>query len=88
MKLGRLMNAKLPRTFAGLISALMVVAVGLIPGTAMASSPPWFVTYNYGITAYGYQLISMDIQYCDGTAQHAQFGYGVITHVETQSYTC
>ncbi|MGH6617348.1 hypothetical protein [Sphingomonas sp.] len=89
MKLGRLMIAKkLPRTFAGLIAALMVFGAGLVPGTALAFSPPSAATFNYGMTAYGYQLISIDTVFCDGTFQHAQFLFGVITYTETQTYTC
>lgn len=88
MQFGKLMSALRNLKAASLLSALVLVGGGLVPGTAMAHGAPRMALIHYGNTAYGYQLISIETFFCDVDYQFSPFLYGQITYTETQNFGC
>lgn len=88
MKFGKLKSAMTRMKVASLLSALVLVGAGMAPGTALAHGPVRTGLIHYGITAYGYQLISVETFFCDGDYQLSPFLSGQITYTETQNFDC
>lgn len=82
------MIAMLRRRGAVVVSSLVLVAAGLMPGSALAQSGPRTIYLHYGISPWGYTLIAVETIACDGTYQYSPINYGTITYTEVQNYEC